>query len=152
MKILCVCHANVCRSFMAQEFLKKLLPEVTVFSRGLYADPSYTVPEKVKQALAQQHIEFTKHTATPLLKADLQEADLIFCMEKEHLDLLLDRYAQYTDKLWLLTDFAYNQEEDIPDPISLQDRAFAKQAQELYKICEAASKRIQHDFSRRENL
>ena len=84
MNILCICHANICRSFMAQEFLKQLLPGETVFSRGIYADPSYQVPSKVKEALAAHRIVFQSHTATPLHPQDLQQADLIFCMEKAH--------------------------------------------------------------------
>ena len=143
MKILCICHANICRSFMAQEFLKQLLPGTTVFSRGLYADPSYEVPPKVKEALSAPHIPFTAHTSTPLSAQDLAQADLIFCMEQIHTDGLLDRYAQYTDKIWLLTDFALDTPHDLPDPINLEGRAFAKQAQRLYEVCQAAAKRIE---------
>ena len=144
MKILCVCHANICRSLLAQEFLKQLLPGVTVFSRGLYANPSYEVPQKVKDALSAHHITFTNHTSTQLTAQDLAKADLIFCMEQPHTNLLLDKYAQYTDKLWLLTDFAFDTPQDLPDPISLEGRAFAKQAEHLYKTCQAAAERIKN--------
>ena len=144
MKILCICHANICRSFMAQEFLKQLLPGETVFSRGLYADPSYEVPQKVKEALATHGIAFTAHTSTPLSVRDLAQADLIFCMESAQAERLLDRYAQYTDKIWLLTDFAFDTPQDLPDPIGLEGRAFAKQAQRLYKACQAAAQRIKN--------
>ncbi len=142
MNILCICHANICRSFMAQEFLKQLLPGATVFSRGLYADPSCEVPQKVKEALAKHQISFTTHTATPLTAKDLAQADLVFCMEQPHTDLLLDKYAQYTDKIWLLTDFAYDKPQDVPDPIGLEGRTFAKQAEQLYKLCQAAASRM----------
>ena len=67
---------------MAQEFLKQLLPGEKVFSRGLYADPTYKVPTKVIEALAKHHIPFTGHISTALSCADLQTADLIFCMEQ----------------------------------------------------------------------
>ncbi len=148
MNILCICHANICRSFMAQEFFKQLLPGETVFSRGLYADPSYEVPQKVKQVLSAHHIPFTAHTATPLAAQDLAQANLIFCMEQAHADLLLDKYAQYTDKIWLLTDFAFDRAQDLQDPIGLEGRAFTKQAQHLYKACQAAAKRIKSHISK----
>ena len=147
MKLLCICHANICRSFMAQEFLKQLLPHTEVFSRGLYADPTYQVPHKVIQALQSHQIHFTGHTATLLSPQDLEQADLVFCMEKAHEELLLDRYAQYTDKIWLLTEFASGEEKDILDPIALEGRAFDKQAQLLYTTCQAAAKRINQDFN-----
>ena len=146
MKILCICHANICRSFMAQEFLKQLLPEAEVFSRGLYADKSYQVPQKVQDVLSEHQIQFSGHTSTQLTPDDLAQADLIFCMEQAHEERLLDRYPQYTDKLWLLTDFALDEPQDLIDPISLSGRSFEKQAQQLYKVCEAAAKRIKNDF------
>lgn len=146
MKLLCICHANICRSFMAQEFLRKLLPGATVFSRGLYADPTYVVPQKVIQALATHQINFTGHTSTPLTVDDLAQADLIFCMEKSHEERLLDRYPQFTDKIWLLTDFATHTSEDIADPIVLEWRSFEKQAQRLYGLCQQAAHRINQDF------
>ncbi len=142
MKILCICHANICRSFMAQEFLRRLLPEHEVFSRGLYADASYEVPEKVKKALATKDIVFNGHTSTQLTAQDLAQADLIFCMEQAHAERLLDRYAQYTDKIWLLTDFAFDKPQELTDPIGLEGRGFEKQVRLLYEACQAAAQRI----------
>lgn len=147
MKILCICHANICRSFMAQEFLKQLLPTTEVFSRGLYANPSYVVPQKVVAALAKHNIPFKKHISTQFSVPDLQTADLVFCMERGHEEHLLDRYSQYTDKIWLLTDFAYNKREDIEDPISFEGRTFEKLADKLYRICQTTAKRIEQDFN-----
>ncbi len=146
MKILFICHANICRSFMAQELTKKWLPEVEVFSRGLYVDPSLQVPEKIIRFLAACEIAFTSHAPTQLMPKDLQEADLIFCMETEHQDKLLDRYAQYTNKIWLLYEFALGKKKTIDDPINLTGRAFEKRASELKKIVAQAIKRIQKDF------
>ena len=76
----------------------------------------------------------------------LSKSDLIFCMEQAHAEGLLDRYAQYTDKIWLLTDFAFDKPQDLQDPISLEGRAFAKQAALLYEACKAAAQRLTHDF------
>ncbi len=146
MKILCICHANICRSFLAQEFLRALLPGQTVFSRGFYANKDYQVPDKVKQSLSARQLAFTAHTSTQLTPADLQNADLIFCMEQAHEERLLDRYPQYTDKIWLLADFALQKRQDVPDPIALEGRAFTKQADLLYRFCQAAAARIRQEF------
>ena len=146
MRVLFICHANICRSFMAQEFLKQLLPGVEVFSRGLYADSSYLVPKKVLQVLQQHRIVFNGHTSAQLTQQDLAQADLIFCMEQAHADFLLDRYAQYTDKIWLLTDYAFDKPYDLQDPIGLEGRSFEKQAQRLHEACAAAAQRITHEF------
>lgn len=146
MKVLFICHANICRSFMAQEFFKQLLPQVQVFSRGFYANPAYQVPPKVKEALAAHQIAFAGHISTPLTAADLAQADLIFCMEQAHEERLLDQYPQYTDKIWLLPEFAWGKTQDVQDPVGLEGRSFAQAAHQLYQLCQAACARIQTDF------
>ncbi len=146
MKLLCICHANICRSFMAQEFFKHVLPDTTVFSRGFYADSTYVIPTKVKDSLAKLHICFTKHISTQLTVSDLQTADIIFCMERVHEERLLDRYPQFTDKIWLLSEYATGQPVDIADPICLEGKSFEKHAEHLYTLCQAAATRIKQDF------
>jgi len=128
---------------MAQEICRKFLPQAEVFSRGLYANTSYQIPEKVTDFLSSLGIVPTEHHSTQLTPKDLAKADLIFCMEQDHLNRLLDRYAQYTDKLWLLNDFAFEEETDLEDPISLEGRAFLKQAVKLEKAVKAAVSKIQ---------
>ena len=142
MNILFICHANICRSFMAEELLRPLLPGHTVFSRGLYADPSYRVPAKVTDFLQKNAISAPPHTSTQLAKDDLEKADVIFLMEQAHLDKISDRYAQYLDKMWLLNDYAFGKEEDLEDPISLSGRAFEKSAERLKKAVLAAAEKL----------
>ncbi len=142
MKILFICHANLCRSFMAQEILKKLLPGVEVFSRGLYVNPSWTVPNKVLAFLAKHQITPAPHKPIQLTPDDLDKADFIFCMEEADLAKLTDRFAQHTDKLWLLADYAFGEEKTIEDPIALQGAAFEKQADYIYNAVDAAAKRL----------
>jgi len=146
MKILFICHANICRSFMAQELTKKWLPGAAIFSRGLYVDPGLQVPEKITRFLAACDVVPAPHTPTQLSAADLEQADLIFCMEPQHQEILLDRYAQHTGKIWLLCDFACGKQKTIDDPIGLTGRAFDKQAQELKKIVRQAVERIKKEF------
>ena len=142
MKVLFICYANVCRSFMAQELLKTLLPEATVFSRGLYADPACPVPAKVLAFLSKQGLSPAPHTPAPLRTADLEAADLILLMEQRHLEYLSDRYAQYSGKMWLLNDFAHGKETDVPDPISLSGRDFDKSARQLLQTVKAAADKL----------
>lgn len=127
---------------MAQELLKKYLPQAVVFSRGLYADPSYTVPDKVKNFLALQGIAMPPHTATFLSREDMAAADYVFCMERTQRDGLLDRYAEFTDKIWLLNEFAFNQQTDTPDPIGLSGRSFDKNAAELARAVQTVAQRL----------
>lgn len=142
MKVLFICHANICRSFMAQELLKKLRPDLEVFSRGLYADPGYFIPETVRQFLAEHRISLPPHTSTQLSAADMETADLVLLMEQQQVDQVLDAFAQHTDKCYLLLDYAHEEEKDLADPISLTGKAFRKQAELLYRAIEICAQKI----------
>ncbi len=143
MKILFICHANICRSFMAQELMKKYKPHAEVFSRGLYVNPALRVPAKVTAFLQTYGLAPAPHRPTQLTPEDLQRADFVFCMEPEHVEKLTDRFAQYTDKIWLLTDFAFDKEEPLDDPISLDGDSFVKQAQQLQQTVWAAAQKLE---------
>lgn len=127
---------------MAQELCKQKLPSAEVFSRGLYADSSYTVPQKVLDFLQKQGILPTPHNSTQLQGEDLQKADFVFCMEQNQVDQLLDRYAQHTDKIYLLNDFAFGKETDVPDPVSLSGHTFEKNAQKLMQAVYACADKL----------
>ena len=63
MKICFICHVNICRSFISQEFLKYLLQkdnrtDVEVISRGTYALDYLTVPKKIQDFLAENDIVY----------------------------------------------------------------------------------------------
>ena len=142
MKILFICHANMCRSVMAQYLLNKYLPQAETFSRGLYAETEQTVPENVVRFLAEQGISLTEHQPSQLTPQDLENADWVFCMEPWQVEKLTDRYAQYTDKIWLLNEFAFGKETAVEDPVNLSGRAFTKVAKKLQDAVAACAKRL----------
>ncbi|MDR0953123.1 MAG: hypothetical protein LBM71_02890 [Elusimicrobiota bacterium] len=144
MKILFICHANICRSFMAQEFLNHLLngKGFEVFSRGLFANSYSEVPSKVKNYLASFGVPSSPHTPTLLSAKDLKEADLVFVMEESQLDFLRDRYAEYTEKMFLLFDYAFGKEEDAADPFALSGRSFEKSAARILEAVKAIAAKV----------
>lgn len=144
MKILFICHANMCRSVMAQYLLKKYLPQAETFSRGLYAETEQSVPENVVQFLTEQGIELPPYRPQQLTAQDLEDADWVFCMEPWQLEKLVDRYAQYTDKIWLLNEFAFGKETEVEDPVNLKGRAFTKVAQRLQQAVLACAERLKN--------
>lgn len=141
MKICFVCHANVCRSFMAQELLKQKFAqagfEAEVISRGLYADSYMRVPQKVTDYLKSQNIVLAPHTPALLDKETIKNCDIILVMEQAQVDEILDRYAEFSNKIFLLAEFSSNKEADIKDPVGLQGNAFTKAADGLKKEIEA---------------
>ena len=142
MKILFICHANMCRSVMAEHLLKKYLPNAEVFSRGLYAETQQAVPEEVVRFLAKEGITLGDYRPRQLTPQDLDDADWVFCMEPPQADKLTDRYAQHTDKIWLLNEFAYGKETPVTDPVNLKGRAFEKVAGSLRDAVRVCAKRL----------
>ena len=147
MKICFICHAHVCRSFSAERLLIALLKKngdngIEIISRGLYASPYYEVPSKIKEFLEDNGADYENHTSTQLSAEDLETSDLIFVMEDAHRGMLLDNYPQYTDKIFLLLDYAYDKEDDMPDPICKTGRAFNKIMEQLKKAVDEIYKKI----------
>lgn len=139
MKVCFICHANVCRSFISQEILKDLLKknnryDIEVISRGTYVLPHITVPNKIKDFLLKNNINFKEHIPTQYSKQDLFSSDFIFVMTQEQYDEITDRYAEFSDKIYLLGEFISNKTRDIDDPISLVGKPFEKAANNLKNL------------------
>ena len=137
-KICFVCHANICRSFSAQCFLNKLAQkdsrsDITAISRGIYAQDYYRVPDKIWSFLASKGINKTEHNSNLLSKEDLQNCDLILTMTAEQKEYILDKFAQFTDKVFMLQEFVYEEEKDFKDPISFSGSSFNKVMEKIYQ-------------------
>ena len=137
-KICFVCHANICRSFGAECFLNKFAQkdsrsDITAISRGIYAQDYYTVPDKIWSFLAAKGIAQIEHKSTLLTKQDLQNCDLILTMTAEQKEYILDKFAQFTDKVFMLQEFVYEEEKDFKDPISFSGSSFNKVMEKIYQ-------------------
>ena len=142
MKILFVCQANVCRSVLAQELLKKYAPCVYVWSRGLYVTGPTAMPLAVRKYLISQGLQQAEHTPTQLAPQDMQAADWVFCMEPQQLEQLTDMYAQYTDKIWLLNEFVYGKETPVLDPLQFAEKECTKQMDILQHTLEQCARKL----------
>ena len=139
MKICFICHANICRSFISQEILKYLLKkdnrnDIEVISRGTYVLDYITVPKKIKDFLAENNIIYTNHTPIQYSKQDIASSDFIFVMTKHQYDEIIDKYSEYSDKIYILKQFVSNKTRDIEDPISLEGKKFKKAANNIKSL------------------
>ena len=142
-----VCHANICRSFSAECFLKDFLKkagraDIDVISRGIYAQSYFDVPSKITNFLASKGIEQPPHTATLLTREDMRNSTLVLTMTEDQKEYILDKYSEFSDKVYTLHEFVYDKEESIKDPISLSGRSFDKVLEEIYKTVQALSEKI----------
>ena len=89
MKILFVCHGNICRSVMAEMVMRHLLSQQNL-EKDWEIDSCATSCEEIgndiyppaKRCLTQHGIPFTRHYARQITAADYDHFDLILCMEE----------------------------------------------------------------------
>ena len=63
-------------------------------------------------------------------------------MTEEQYDEITDKYAEYSDKIYLFADFVSNKTRDIEDPISLEGKKFIQAAENIKELTITAYKKI----------
>jgi len=115
LRIFFVCTGNIYRSKMAELILKDLLPKdlhgkVLVRSGGLHAPHGIPIPEDVRILLREMGIHAPDDShAHQINEADIEWADIIYCMEQRHLEKLREYEGGHKAKLL--------NSHDIPDPL-----------------------------------
>lgn len=126
MKILFVCHGNICRSPMA-EFILKSLTDDYVESRATSTEEiGNDIYPPVKEILRKNNIPFSKHSAKQITKKDYDNFDLIVCFDNYNLHNL-NRMFTESDKIIKLLDH------DIDDPWYTRD--FETAYNDIYEGC-----------------
>ena len=122
MKILFLCHGNICRSPMAEFVMKDLLrragrTDVIVESAALHTDElGHDIHYGTRQKLAAMRIPFEPREAWLLSAAKAKEYDLLIGMDRYNLaDLRRLVYPEDRDKIRLLLDYT-GRSRDVADP------------------------------------
>jgi protein-tyrosine phosphatase len=89
--VLLVCTGNICRSPMAEGFIRRQLAErgvegVEVESAGVSGWEGSAATEEAVQALVELHIDISDHQARRLTRRLVDAADLVVAMAGEHRD------------------------------------------------------------------
>ena len=122
-KVLFVCHGNICRSPMAEFVMKKLVKDAGLDSK-IAVDSCATSREEIgndmyppaKQKLREKGVPFAKRAARQITKADYVAADYVVAMDRYNLRNL-DRVlgGDPDGKISLLLSHA-GRSADISDP------------------------------------
>jgi protein-tyrosine-phosphatase len=123
MNILFVCSANVSRSFLAEVLLTHELSQcgledISVASAGLYAFPGNSPDPKMVEYLEDMGIPLHGHSARRITSEDVDLADLILVMERDHATIIEGMWPEAREKVELLGRSISNGQavDDIADP------------------------------------
>jgi protein arginine phosphatase len=123
MNILFVCTGNVSRSFLAEMLLKNEirrhgLENIEVTSAGVSAYPGIPGDPEMVNYLSKIGAPVENHEAKPVTKEDVDRADLILVMEKNHSEIITKQWPTVKDKVELLGRYISidQAEDDVMDP------------------------------------
>jgi protein-tyrosine phosphatase len=137
---------------MAEGYLKKRLKDlgredIEVTSAGLLSLAGRKPTEQAKLLVQEAGGDISEHLAKKISEADVNEADLIFVMEKKHKQYILGKYPYASKKIYLLKEFKrmpginLANNADIMDPIG-KDMDFYREV--FFIIKEAAERILNH--------
>ncbi len=118
--VLFICTGNVCRSPMAEGLLREMAgDDVEVASAGLGAGRGQPPSAHAIDVLREEGIDISGIRSQPVSADLLREADYIFTMTRDHLDMLLLLFPEMAPKARLLRfdDAAKGGRSDVTDPI-----------------------------------
>ena len=122
-KILFVCHGNICRSPMAEFVMKDLVRKAGLENRFLIASKAARRDELgndthygTKAKLRQMGVPFAKRRATLLDRSDYDAYDYLIGMDEENIrDMLRLFGGDPNGKIYKLLRFA-DEDRDVADP------------------------------------
>jgi protein-tyrosine-phosphatase len=120
--VLLVCTGNSCRSAMAEGILKSMIPRkyedaILVVSAGTANLPGMPATPLAREVAADHDVDIDGHVSSGLSSWELDLADLILAMAKEHVDAIVAMDKDAGDRTFLLSEFAGHESQDVPDPI-----------------------------------
>ena len=147
-RILFVCHGNICRSPMAEFIMKHLVNEAGCQDKFFISSAAATSEEtgsdmypNAKAELRKHNIEFGNHRARKITKSEAHEWDVIIAMDKENVeDLLYILGRESESKVKLLMSFTgeNNKNKEVSDP--WYTRNFERAYNDIYQGCECLLK------------
>lgn len=123
-KVMFVCHGNICRSPMAEFVLKAMVKEkgieknfVINSSATSYEEIGNSVHRGTRKKLEEMGIHCGDHRAIRLTKEDYNYYDYIIAMDSNNLKNIDRIIGSDTDnKVYLLLDFTSRKGQSIADP------------------------------------
>jgi low molecular weight protein-tyrosine phosphatase len=122
--ILVVCHANLCRSPLAEALLRRALPHLTIRSAGIAARGGAPAAQGACDAARLRGLDLSVHRAQALTALACARADLILVMETAQRRRLEARYPFTRGRVFNLAGPGVGPP-DVADPYGGPPETFA---------------------------
>lgn len=132
--ILVICTGNICRSPIAEELLRTLLPGRKVNSAGTGALVNKGADASATKIALKYGLSLDLHRAQQFTNVLARDYDLILVMEKEHQEYIMRHAPEASGKTMLLGHWLGSKE--IPDPYRKSDEAFESVYQLIHSSCQ----------------
>ncbi|PRD26545.1 UNVERIFIED_CONTAM: ptp [Trichonephila clavipes] len=129
--ILVVCVGNICRSPMAEYFLKADYPHLHIESAGISGLIGHPADEKAILCMHQLNIDMGAHVAKKLNAEHLKNADLVLVMSHNQQKHIEQTWPFAKGKVFRLGHW---QNKNVPDPYQ-HDQTFFDQTCLLIQQC-----------------
>ena len=158
MNILFVCTGNLSRSYLAKMLLKNelknhQLKNISVSSAGTFAYPGTPADKEMVNYLIKAGLIAEEHEAKSLTREDVDWADLILVMEKDHLRIIEDQWPMAKDKVELLAGYiSHDQiENDIIDPFGRSPYHYRLAQSQITLAVKSLFKKLRADSKKNQN-
>ena len=133
-QILFVCSGNICRSPMAEGYLKRVLPprfrdRVEVRSAGTLGIRGEPPSPEAIQVMEERDVDISGHRSQGITPELVEASNLILGMAYDHLEYLRYSFPEASERVFLLRAFEKPDpsfRDSIPDPIGTSIETYRK--------------------------